>query len=340
MKTAQKNTRVWNTKLGLAVLVVVFMAVLAGVLLKSWGDFIKPLTSINSKRFLWDGSSNINILVLNKTVGILSYNPFDAKITTLEIPGQTYLNVEGSGDWKISSIYDLGQLSDPPQGSKLLTSSVSEFLGVPIDGFIQTTQLVGQGGANGVMEQIRRAPLDLTFIIRQFRTDLSFMEIARLLWKLPQVRFDKVQKLSLNDLGLLEKKKLADGSEIYTADQIRLNSLKYFIESKISQEGLSIAVFNATKQPGLGGKAARVITNIGGNVIIISNSEVLRKRSVVLINSGLEGSSEARSSLTFKKLKTLFVYNSGDENDLNDPQLKLSRASINVVLGDDFYHEP
>lgn len=345
MKTARKNfqikkkdARAWNVKLGVTVLGLIITVVFLGQIYQTFGDFFKPLVSIYSPRQIWIGQSNINIVIRNGTVGVLTYNPNEAKITTLEIPDQTYIEVPGGfGKWKLASVYDLGQTESPPKGSQLLADAVVAVLGVPIDGFIQTAGQVGNGGAEGVMEKIRQNPADLFFMVRTLRTNLTFKEIFKLMWKLPKVRFDKVEKLSLNDFEVMEKSQLADGSMIYLPDQIRLDAtLKHFIESKIADEGFTIAVFNATDKPGLGQKAARLITNLGGDVIILSNAEVKRAKSAVLVNPNIEESREVRRSLTFKKLKSLFVYNNEVETDLNDPQLKLSRALINVVIGEDF----
>ncbi len=123
------------------------------------------------------------------------------------------------------------------------------------------------------------------------------------------------------NLGLLTEDKLPDGTKIFLADPVKVDSaLSSFAEPKLLKEHQSIAIFNATNQPQLAQKAARTIQNIGGNVIITGNSDQILKHCRVF----------GEQSKTLKRLLQIF------NCDRIDP-LKDSRAQINLFLGEDFY---
>ena len=156
------------------------------------------------------------------------------------------------------------------------------------------------------------------------KTDLTLLELLRLKIGLSSVRFDKVKELDLDKLSVLDKESLPDGTSVYTADPIRLDSiLSDLADPVIISEHKTIAVLNATNQPQLAGKWARLITNLGGNVIITANAgEKLRKTKV----QGLQ-------SATLRRLKQIF--GSGDKISSQDENTISSRAQINLLLGED-----
>jgi len=123
----------------------------------------------------------------------------------------------------------------------------------------------------------------------------------------------------------LDKENLADGTPVFTTDQIKLDSvLSDLRDPAIVSEHKSIAVFNATNHPQLAQKWARLITNLGGNVIQISNTSLRQDKTRIW----------GEQSQTLKRLTQIFSC-----CDKIEPQLEgiSSRAQINVILGEDFF---
>jgi len=146
---------------------------------------------------------------------------------------------------------------------------------------------------------------------------------------LASVRFDKINHIDLGNEDVLMKNKLADGTEILDPDIIRLDSLlaASSIDPKIQMEHKTIAIFNSTDHPGLAQKAGRLITNIGGDVIITSNGK--NKHQL----TGIYG----EKSKTLDRLKQIF--NVRDTIKATDEDLVSSRAQINLFLGDDYFEK-
>lgn len=314
-------------------LALIILALVLGVLIFGRGvKFIQSLFtpwqgSLTSQRkFSWNGDFNLNVLIRAKGVSLFSYNPNNQKITLVDIPPNTYLEVaHGFGKWGINSIYQLGE-SQNIGGGNLLKSSLANFFGLPIDGFIYFSAKYSQKEASSIIAEIRKNPFSAIGILPEFKTDLTPFELIRLKLGLSSVRFDKIKEINLEEMDLMLEEKLADGTEILTADEIKLDSaLSELKDWTVSSEHKTIAVFNSTDRPLLAQKAARLITNIGGDVIIVANGK----------NKFGETKISGEESKTLHRLKQIFE--ASDTISPSDEDLVSSRAQINIFLGEDSF---
>ncbi len=352
-KVAQKNTRIKKkTKLALLVLGLVIFLLILGQTVRIVNSLSSPFSKEAvkvSRSYQWDSDFNLNLVIKAKGVYLLSYNPNEKRITVIDIPDEAYLEVPGGfGKWQLRSIYDLGQTSQGPGGGELLKRSLSSSFGIPVDGFIEFKGPLAEKSGVEIADFLRQNPLSLTYFLSNIISDLTPWELVRLKLALPQVRFDKVQNIDLKKLKLMDYDRLGDGTQILIADPTKIDSaLINFIDTKIRGEHLEIAIFNATSYPGLALQAARIITNMGGNVIMTTNADQKQSKTTVL----------GEKSATSKRLSQIFGSdckkapncdrigcNPGDKNQENclieDPGIKSSRAQINVILGEDFYLTP
>lgn len=273
--------------------------------------------SDSARNYTWNGDFTISIALLGKDVSLLSYNSQKQQITVVDIPQNTYLKVpHGFGNWQISSIYDLGP-SLGLGGGKLMKDTLGDFFGLPIDGFIKFS--------GNFLENMRKNPLSLVGMLPDLTTDLTPLELIRLNMGFTSVRFDKIKRINLEEAGVLRKDQLADGTDVLIPDEVRVDGiLADMVDLTIQSEHKTIAVFNSTLHPGLAQKAARLIGNIGGDVIIVSNSQQQFKDTKVV----------GEQSKTLDRLRQIF----GSDGTI-DPQLEdlvSSRANINIFLGEDF----
>lgn len=327
-KNIQQDTKLRKkTKLALVVLAAVFLIIALGKTIQLINRYTQPLTVEKQiKSYLWDGRSNINLVVHSRQISLVGFNPVESKVTIVNIPDNTYLKVSDKfGSWKISSVYGLGQSEKPAVGNTLLVGSISLMLGLPVDGFLfykgdsLTVDLIGN---------LKQNPYSALRSINDLETNLTPIELFKLYKGLSSVRFDKIEVIDLQDAGLMEEDKLADDSIVYQPDLIKLDSIApNFYENQITQEQLTVAIYNATDYPGLAQKVARLVKNIGANVIISSNSsQKLANGTIVLKNNNL------KDSFTNKKLNQLLKF--GKMNfDLS--RLEEFRADINILLGED-----
>lgn len=321
--TQSKTQRKKRNKLAFIVLLFV-----AGLIFLSWGiRFTESLfVSTVPRNYRWSGEFNINLVFRSLGISVLSYNPKEEKITILNIPDETFLQVPGSfGSWQIRAVYDLGQ-------GRLLKNTLTSFLGVPVDGFLDLNAMRDQKSAAQFVALMRENPVSGFNLFSVLKTDLTIWELINLKRGLSAVRFDKIKELNPEKRGVLEKSTLPDGTQIYTADPTRIDAVvSDFADPAVLAEHKSIAVFNAADKPQLAQKWARLITNLGGNVIITANAEKKIKNTQVT----------GEQSQTLKRLQQIFDLDCQnnpkcDRISPSDEDLISSRAQINVFLGEDF----
>lgn len=341
-RSAQSKTKnEQKTKLALAVLVLV-----AGLIIVSWSvrfaqSLFSPWKQISSihRHYLWQGNFSINLILRTPAISIFSYNPKEEKVVIVNLPDETFLPLSRDfGSWQLRAVYGLG-------GAELLKDSLAAFLGIPIDGFLDLTALKSQKPALQIVENVRKNPVGGLDFASLMKTDLTAWELLKLKLGINGVRFDKVEDIDLVKYNVLDSSNLSDGTQIYTADPVKLdNILSKLADPTIVSEHKSIAVFNATDHPQLAQKWARLITNLGGNVIITSNAKKKLKNTQVA----------GEESQTLMRLRQVFDLSS--ENEKNSPTVYLdcqnnpkcdkigpsdedlasSRAQINLFLGEDY----
>ncbi len=312
-----------RTKLALIVLGLLVSLMLIYQLINFIKIIHRPFNSSVTKNYTWSGEFNLNLVLTTKPISLFSYNPREKSVTIMTIPDETYIDVPGRfGKWQVRSIYELGKTSNL-SGNELLRQSLSSFLGIPIDGF----------SSINLADVFRGNIFSGITLLPKMETDLTLMELTRLKIGLLGVRFDKIKQIDLLDLGILERQKLADSTQILVADPVRVDSvLSDFADGQISAEHMSISIFNATDKPLLAQRAKRLITNLGGNVIALENAPRVLKKSYV----------EGDKSKTLERLNQIFNPSCKIESQKCDriPKEELGtvvgRAQIIVVLGEDF----
>ena len=143
---------------------------------------------------------------------------------------------------------------------KTSKENISALLGLPFDAEIKSDSFEYSGNVKG-----RVSALLLNY--KDANTDLNLFDRVRL--------FLFVQGLSKENLSAQAISKNQPISEI---DRIITSGAS---DRKIIDEGLSIEIINASGVDGEGADIARLVTNIGGNVILVSTSQnTLDKSSV------------------------------------------------------------
>lgn len=301
-------------KLALLTVAILGLLFLAGALVNLTRALTSPWQLDGQKSYSWDGQFNLNVAVKGKSISLINLNPSQKRVTVIAIPDSTYVDVPGGfGKWQIRSVYDLGQGS-------LLERTLTSFFGVPVEGFIQL-----KGGPEDYVDWIRRSPLNIFLSLKNIVSDLTPLELMQLNFRLFQVRFDKVNSINLEALSALDKSNLADQTEVLIGDPVRLDSvLASLADETIKTEHKTVAVFNATERPLIAQKAARMITNLGGNVIQTTNASIKSDKTFIW----------GEESATLQRLRQIFSC-----CDKIEPQLEgiSSRAQINVILGEDFF---
>lgn len=327
-KDVQDKTKK-EKKVKLALAVLAFLAIL---LLVSWGvrftqNLFSPSDHLpSSRKHLWNQEFNINLVVRASKVSLLSYNPQEERVIIINIPDETFLEVpKGFGKWQLRAVYELGQSQKEGFGNKLLADTLAAFLAIPIDGYLDLTSVEGQRSAFELIEDLRKNLFSGLGLLSGIRTNLTPWELLKLKMSLSGVRFDKIKQIDLEKLDILDKDNLLDSTPVYTADPVKLDSVVLDLaDPQIVAEHKSIAVLNATDRPQLALKWARLITNLGGNVIITGNAKDRLQKTIVL----------GEKSQTLERLQQIFTIS--DKISPSDESWVSERAQITILLGEDF----
>ncbi len=347
-KKHQQEKRV-NKKIKLAVLVLAILVVI--LLLGKTIDLItslnKPVTkNLSNQNYAnWDGQSSINVVFLpdksfNGYVYLLEFSPKEKKAVVLKISSQVYLELpKDFGAWTVGSIYRLGQEEKPQIGATLLKLSLSKLISLPVDGIIFYRQKE-ISRPEDLIGNLRKNPLSIVAALQNSETDLALSELIRFYYDLSKVRADQVVSLDLAQTDITESKLLADSSRVLGVDTVKLD---LFIREKMAdpsflEESDSIAIFNATDYPGLATLASKMVINMGGTVVQISNTEQTRADSTVVVKKS-EGKDTKDMSLTASRLTGIFAPKCLKVScQIDDSEVASSRAKINIVLGEDYYN--
>ena len=145
------------------------------------------------------------------------------------------------------------------------------------------------------------------------------------------MRSDKVKSIALAETNVLKKESLADGSEVLVTEFFRLDELvkKYFADSRIKKEGIKIEILNATDYPGLANQLARLVTNMGGEVISVANSSI-NPPADGLTSSIQYQEKELKKNYTLQKLERIL----GVKAEIGE--MAESRADLVILVGEDY----
>ncbi len=311
-----------QTKLALFVLGSILTLILISQIINFSKTLFSPWKITTQRSYTWDGKFNINFLIRSKNLSLVSYNPTDKKIIIVDIPDETYLEAaHGFGKWQLRSIFDLG-------GLNLLKETMQDFFAAPIDGFLDFSGSFKDKSASEIVDFLRSNPLGGLNMLSNLKTDLTLFELIKLKFGLSSVRFDKIVKINLRSNGVLLKDKLLDGTEILVADPNKLDvSLIDLADPSLKNEHKTVALFNATEKGLFAQKWSRLITNMGGDVIITSNAKNISDKTYVV---GEKSNTYVRLSQVFKsKCKAQDC----DKIQKSDEDLTSSRGQINIKLG-------
>jgi len=226
----------------LGILVPVLIVVIAGIFFKLY-LFSRESKLLNLARY--------NFIVL-EPLTFYSLNPKEKTAIKIVLPPNLYVDSAfGYGQYKLKSVYELGELDK--RGGEVLLATVSEMLGVPVDGYIDSLNLK-----------------------KTYNTNLNYLDLALLGIKYVEIGEGKIKNLDLSALDVLPDLVLADGSTVQTFDPLKFDFLTQgsFHEETLILENQDLEVLNVGEVAGLGNKAARILGNIGLKVVNVANAQI------------------------------------------------------------------
>lgn len=182
---------------------------------------------------------------------------------------------------------------------KPANSNLSQYLELPIDGVIETKDI--SLDKKNLTSNLSK----FLFNFNDKKTNLTIIDVLRL--------FLYARDVSLNSIYQ---------RDVDNGDSLTINSFisSFFIDSAIANEKITIEVVNATQVYGLANRLASYITNIGGDVVLVSTSDKLENNSQIYYSNDL--------SYTVKRLsKVLGIkYTKSPKRDISD---------VTIIIGKD-----
>jgi len=300
---------------------VVMILALFGMSLRAYGQRV------------WKGDGRITIALktgqsssTSSGVYVVSFLESEKAVSVVSFPAGIQVDTSGGhGSWKIESLYPLGELNG--KGGELLRRSLSEFLGVPIQGWIvdeKTDPALNREEVIRDLQQILGKSLFTPKI-----TNLSLWDGSRLLLTLLFTNTSVGDWVDLSQTKILTQRHLPDGSQSFSADPALVDRLsqQLFSQPQLIDEALSIAVVNATDHQGLGTRAARLIANSGGEIVGVSDRKQMSEETTIIVSG--------KKNLT--SYSADFLSNQFLADHVSQGETSGERADLVLVVGEGYY---
>ena len=336
-----------NLKIAFLALGVLILLIIIGRLFTFLISLQKPISSEfnTEKKYTWNQTSTYNVAFIanaetdNPDISVVTWKPSEGKTVVLHLSPNIYTEVSRNyGNWRLGSVFALGQEETKPIGPALIKETLTKMLALPIDGIVMLPESTEFTNTEAIVESFRTNKIPDFLYLSKIKSDLTKWEAIKLYQSLSNVRADKVDSLNFERSTITESKLLPDASRVLGVNTVRLD---LFIRDTLSDpviidENFTVAIFNATDTPGLGQEVSRYVTNMGASVIILQNlDQKIDKTSVVLTPN--QSSPETLNSVTYQRVAQ-FLAPHCLENQclLQNPKIDTSRATINIVIGQDY----
>ncbi|OGY20668.1 MAG: hypothetical protein A3A65_00575 [Candidatus Chisholmbacteria bacterium RIFCSPLOWO2_01_FULL_49_14] len=311
----------FTIKRWLLVLGMVMTLALIGMSLRAYGQRV------------WKGNDRITIALQtgqsslkSSGVYVVSFLKSEKAVSVISFPVGIQVEASGGhGSWKVESLYPLGELNG--KGGELLKHSLSEFLGVPIQGWIVDEKTDPGMNREGVIHNLQQI-LGKSMVAPR-TTNLTLWDSFRLLSNLFLTHTSVGDWVDLSQSKILIQASLPDGSQSYSADPALVDHLsqQLFLQPQLIDEALSIAVVNATEHQGLGARAARLIANSGGEIVGVSDRNQISEETTIIVSS-----KQNLTSFSAGFLSSQFLADQVIQGETSG-----ERADIVLVVGEGYY---
>ena len=257
------------------------------------------------------------LVLVGSSATVVSLDNEKDSLTIVPLPQNIYLELAGGkGNLTVQSLFKFDLLSK--QKGLLFIRTLREFLGIPIDGWIN----IGENFEISNQEQflnIQKKQLSL-FNLKNL---LPISKKQYFFYKIGNIRKDKITVIDLTESNIFQKETLPDGSQVLKTDADKLDSLlqEQFFEKKILEENLSMAVLNSGRTQGLASRAARIIGNSGGKVVIVGDSPTK------MVDCTINVAKKNKKTYTVSRYKKIFSC------EINNNPSEENRVDITITLG-------
>ncbi|NMB91868.1 LytR C-terminal domain-containing protein [candidate division WWE3 bacterium] len=215
--------------------------------------------------------------VVVKKVNFILFDKVNNKVSIYNVPVNTDYEIPGKyGRDEFSKLFALGAMNsnDPLEaGSQAINRCIFKLFGFKVDKFVLTDfahesffdKLWREGGFAGLLNLKSIYSLE-----GSLKTNMSLKEFNNLLSFTHSLPQDRVINETTTPKSFLNTQDFDDQVREITYD------------SAISNEKKNIAILNGTNYNGLASFGSRVVSNIGGRVVAVTNTESFYEKSVII----------------------------------------------------------
>ncbi len=249
-------------------IVGVFVLVITGMGVKEW----RSSQLINQPQ----GRFNMVMIRPESELIFVSFDQTEKSLIMLQFPNQVSINARSSGVYDIASLYNLGAYQG--NGGEFAARKVQGFMRVPVPGYLVLR------GKTGQAKSILRRGL-LKTIFGRAETNLSRFDAAVLWYWAQNYRHREIGEEELIRAAVIEKEQ---EKMIYHPERLQDYVGTRFFDWRIGEEGITVAVINASGVDGLGNDMADFLTNLGMDVLMVRSEQSGQKQTTSLWQVGKE----------------------------------------------------
>lgn len=258
---------------------------------------------------------------------LLHVNPSESATVLVKVPvDYTIENYKGMGEVTLKKVYSLNSHNSSSDGLKSLFNALQTTLAVDIDGYLifdEYTQTKLNDLEIGINSKDLPSSLRYSDYLKikgifdissnSLRSDLSTLEVVRLIADIKDSALNYTYKeLSINNLS----------------NEIDVIWQEYVSYETLKKERNTIIILNSTTTPGLAGWASRYVTNLGGVITEIGNSNKIYSETYIYSNLPAE-------NVTLNFLKNYFNVSSvRPDSEFTENVFLANRSDILLVLGE------
>lgn len=267
------------------------------------------------------------VVIVGDPVHVISFDAKMKRATVVDLPLDAVISAAlGYGKYSVRALLSLDEI-DHREG-KLITSSISNTLGLPVNGHMLVPKIADGSMDREMLHRIFSLGSIAALASKNMHGSIPFFAWAQLVFLTWDLSADGLQIVAV-DQALIEAT-APDGSIVRTVDESRIDYIldTAFFDSGIRAEGTSVAIYNTTAVSSVGQRASRQLGRVGMQLVFVGNAEQELKRCM------LSGDNDA---LKTKSAQFILAYY-GCEVAEDGQQGKETGADLVVLLGTDFAH--
>lgn len=208
----------------------------------------------------------------------------------------------------ISASSDTQSLSVLTIKGSIPLSRIGKFLETPIDGKISDSAYVEDLNQKNIEKTLR----SMILRYKNLQTNLTIIDLARLWFFSRTLSYSSILTSEIST----------------TSEEEKIDKISYslFSDPSIVEEKMSIQIINGTNVSGLGNRLARLITNMGGNVVVVSTSDEIIDHSQILY--------VRKNTYTVERLQKVLGFPTVEtkQQGLSDITIKIGTNSLNSLV--------